>query len=208
MDIVSALTERKIIAIYRGVYGEELSRLAEAAYRGGVRFFEVTFQQEREDCIAATAEAIARLARPGAFIGAGTVLSVAQVDAARDAGASFIVAPNTDPDVIRRAKELGLAAIPGALTPTEILRANALGADFVKLFPSASMGLAYFKDIIAPLRHIRFIMTAGITEENFADYLRLGASGAGISGPFCNAAIGADEIERRARALCAIAEEA
>ena len=146
---------------------------------------------------------------PGIIPGAGTVLSPDQVRAAYEAGAKYIVSPNTDPAVIAETKRLGLISIPGALTPSEIMAAHNAGADLVKLFPTATMGLKYFKDLRAPLSHIGLVVTAGITPDNLGDYLKAGAFAAGISSPLCDkeliAAGDFAEITRRARAFRGIA---
>lgn len=209
-ELLSLLGRDKLIAICRGAEGETLLRLAAAIRDGGIRFIEVTFQQEREDCAELAQRNIKALCGlPGIIPGAGTVLSAAQVRAAYEAGAKYIVSPNTDPAVIAEARRLGLISIPGALTPSEIMAAHNAGADLVKLFPAAAMGLKYFKDLRAPLSHIGLVVTAGVTLDNLGDYLKAGAFAAGISSPLCNkeliAAGGFDEITRRARAFCRIA---
>ena len=161
MTTVDFIEKYKIICICRKIYGEELLALAHALRKGGIRMMEVTFDQADPECIKKTTEAIAMLhAEFGEEmkIGAGTVLSVAQVDAAKAAGAEYIISPNTSLPVIHRTKELGLVSIPGAMTPTEIISAHEEGADFVKLFPTVRLGTAYLKD-----------------------YLDLGMVGAGIS---------------------------
>ena len=111
------ILQEKIIVIVRGTYGEDLLTLSNALYAGGIRFMEVTFDQKDPACLEKTAQAIAMLTsahRGRMSFGAGTVLTEAQVDAAAAAGAKFIISPNTDPDVIRRTKELGLLSIPGS----------------------------------------------------------------------------------------------
>lgn len=205
-DIMAALAREKLIAIFRGVEGEKLKQLTAAVCSGGIRFIEVTFRQELPDCEKRGAEAIRTLcAMPGIIPGAGTVMNKSQVQTALDAGARYIVSPNTDPEVISEAKRLGLMSIPGALTPTEIATAYSLGADAVKLFPAGTMGLKYFKDLRAPLAHIPIVVTAGITEDNVECFLQAGALAAGISSPLCNRRLledgSFDEIERRSRAL-------
>lgn len=213
MNTKQLILEKKIIVIVRGTYGQELLRLSRALYAGGVRLMEVTFDQKDPDCAAKTAGSIELL--NGEYngcmsFGAGTVLSPAQADAAAAAGSAFIISPNTDPAVIRRTKELGLVSIPGAMTPTEILAAHDGGADFVKLFPAATLGLRYVKDILAPISHVKIIATAGITEENFGEFLRCGLAGAGISGRLTDKKLIAagdwDEFTRRAAAFVKIAE--
>ena len=210
LELLSCLRQDKLIAICRGAEGESLLSLAAAIRNGGIRFIEVTFQQEREDCADLARQNIKALCdMPGIIPGAGTVLSPDQVRAAYEAGAKYIVSPNTDPTVIAETKRLGLISIPGALTPSEIMAAHNAGADLVKLFPTATMGLKYFKDLRAPLSHIGLVVTAGITPDNLGDYLKAGAFAAGISSPLCDkeliAAGDFAEITRRARAFRGIA---
>lgn len=209
-ELLSLLRQDKLIAICRGAEGDTLLSLAAAICAGGIRFIEVTFQQEREDCADLARRNIKTLCdMPGIIPGAGTVLSPDQVRAAYEAGAKYIVSPNTDPAVIAETKRLGLVSIPGALTPSEIMAAHNAGADLVKLFPTATMGLKYFKDLRAPLSHIGLVVTAGITPDNLGDYLKAGAFAAGISSPLCDKELMAAgdfaEITRRARAFRGIA---
>lgn len=209
-ELLSLLRQDKLIAICRGAEGDTLLSLAAAICAGGIRFIEVTFQQERDDCADLARQNIKALCgMPGIIPGAGTVLSPDQVRAAYEAGAKYIVSPNTDPAVIAETKRLGLVSIPGALTPSEIMAAHNAGADLVKLFPTATMGLKYFKDLRAPLSHIGLVVTAGITPDNLGDYLKAGAFAAGISSPLCDkeliAAGDFAEITRRARAFRGIA---
>lgn len=212
--VLDLILEKKIITIVRGTYGDDLRKLAHALYDGGIRFMEVTFDQKDPDCIAKTTGAISMLNAEFAgcdfYAGAGTVLTKEQVKAAFDAGASYIISPNTNPEVIRYTKELGLVSIPGAMTPTEILFAHDCGADIVKLFPAATLGLKYVKDILAPISHVAIIATAGITEENFAEFLKLGLKGAGISWRLTDKKLIAagdwEEFTRRAKAFVDIAD--
>lgn len=214
MNVKEFIEEKKVLAIVRGTYGEDLRKLSHALYQGGVRLMEVTFDQGDPDCVRKTTGAISMLRKDfgGELLaGAGTVLSAAQAEEAFQAGAEFILSPNTDPEVIRKTKELGMVSIPGAMTSTEIVRAYQCGADFVKIFPAGTLGIRYLKDILAPLNFIRLIATAGITEENFAEFLDVGCAGAGISGRLTDKqmiAEGAwDEFTRRAEKFTAIAEK-
>lgn len=141
--------------------------------------------------------------------GAGTVLTREQVDAAKDAGAKYIISPNTDEEIIRYTKQLGLVSIPGAMTPSEILAAHDAGADFVKLFPTVYLGLPYLKDIKGPINHVKLLGTGGLTEENLKDYLDMGMAGAGISGRLVDPELRKKNdyaaLSRRAAAFMAIA---
>ena len=200
------ILKNKVIVICRKVYNDELIQLADALYAGNVKMIEVTFDQADPDCIQKTSDALNMLQQryQGAMrFGAGTVLTKEQVQAAADAGAEYIISPNTDPEVIHYTKELGLISIPGAMTPSEIMTAHNLGADVVKLFPAGSLGFQYIKDILAPISHVKLCATGGVTEENWEQYLDLGFSCAGISSRLCDkkciASGNFKEITRRAQ---------
>lgn len=187
MDTLGIIKESKLIAIARGLYGSKLIEASLALYRGGVRAFEVTFEQDKS--IGLTTDAISRLTEnlpADAVIGAGTVLSRSQVDEARNAGARFVISPNTDKAVIELTKQSGMVSIPGAMTPTEIVNAHTYGADIVKLFPAGVLGLEYFKAVRAPLAHIPLAAVAGITINNIRDFYNAGAVAFGISSMLYN----------------------
>lgn len=171
-----------IIAICRKIYGDDLLQLSEALRKGGVTFMEVTFDQADPKAIEKTTSSIEALrkAQPEMYFGAGTVLTIEQVEATHAAGGQFVISPNTDIDVIRHTKKLGMVSIPGAMTPSEIMAAHNAGADFVKLFPCGYLGTRYLKDITAPISHVKLIGTGGITVENFGEFLKAGIVGAGI----------------------------
>jgi 2-dehydro-3-deoxyphosphogluconate aldolase/(4S)-4-hydroxy-2-oxoglutarate aldolase len=214
MTTNACIKENKIIVIVRGTYGQDLLRLSEALQKGGARLMEVTFDQKDPQHLEKTCGAIEMLNQTfhgGMLFGAGTVLTEKQVDAAAQAGAKFMISPNTCPEVIHRTKELNLTSIPGAMTPSEILTAHDCGADFVKLFPAATLGLRYAKDILAPINHVGLIATAGITEENFTEFLHLGFVGAGISGRLTDkkliSACDWEEFTKRMKNFSRIAKE-
>jgi 2-dehydro-3-deoxyphosphogluconate aldolase / (4S)-4-hydroxy-2-oxoglutarate aldolase len=185
IEIKKLIGEYKIIAIVRKIYGENLIKLAQALYAGGIKMLEITFDQADTDCIDKTSNAIALIANEmngKMMLGAGTVLSVTQVDAANAGGAKYIVSPNTDEKVIRYSKQKGLVSIPGAMTPSEMVNAINFGADFVKVFPVSDLGLKYMKSVMSPLNHIKFIATGGVSLDNLADMLNTGFVAAGIGG--------------------------
>ncbi|MDG4785231.1 bifunctional 4-hydroxy-2-oxoglutarate aldolase/2-dehydro-3-deoxy-phosphogluconate aldolase [Micromonospora sp. WMMD1102] len=145
--------------------------LAAALTEGGLRAIEVTFRT------AAAAEAIRLMAqRPDLLVGAGTVLTPAQVDQAAEAGARFVVSPGFSPAVVRHCQERGLPVFPGAATATEIQLALDAGLDTVKFFPAEQLGgVGMVKALAAPFRSVRFIPTGGVHTGNLADYLALPA---------------------------------
>lgn len=173
----------KLIVIVRGIKGEDLIPLAKAMYEGGIRFLEITYSADGSVSDEETAGNIKRLkdAFDGKmYIGAGTVLTEKQAELTKQAGGCFIISPDTNPDVIRRTKELDMLSIPGALTPTEIQLAHRSGADFVKLFPITNLGVEYVKAISAPLSQVKLLAVGGINEQNMTEYCRAGICGFGI----------------------------
>lgn len=141
--------------------------LGAALVRGGLPIAEVTLRSPGAVAV------LARLADRGDVLaGAGTVLSVAQVEAAHDAGARFVVSPGLAADVVRRCQALGLPVLPGVSTATEIMSALALGLDTVKLFPAEAIGgLSTLRALAAAFPAVQFVPTGGITATSASAYL-------------------------------------
>lgn len=190
--MIEALDENKIIAIVRGVEKEKLIPLAEALYAGGIRFMEITYSADGSISDEQTAENIKTLCEyfgERMYIGAGTVLTVKQVELTKTAGGGFIISPDVCEEVIKKTRELGMVSMPGALTPSEIQTAHRAGADFIKLFPITNMGVEYVKAIKAPLSHIKFLAVGGVDVSNMQDYLKAGVCGFGVGGNIINKAM-------------------
>lgn len=188
-EIIQVIEKEKVIAIVRGVKKEPCLKVAEALYAGGIRLMEVPFNAKDPSGDEATADIIATLVKlyeGRMLIGSGTVLNVGQVELTARAGGSYIISPNVNVDVIKRTVELGLVSMPGALTPTEVMTAHEAGAHFAKIFPAGDLGPGYLKAIRAPLSHIRMTAVGGVSEKNFADFLAVGAVGAGVGGNLVN----------------------
>lgn len=117
---------------------------------------------------------------PTLNIGAGTVLEIADLNNAVDAGASFIVTPILNEDVISVAVKNKVPVFPGALTPTEVYKASKMGASMVKLFPATSFGPQYLKELQGPLGQIKLLPTGGISPGNLNEFFSAGASGVGM----------------------------
>lgn len=113
-------------------------------------------------------------------VGAGTVLALEAARRAVDAGASFLVAPHVDPDVVAWAAGRGIPMFPGAATPTEVLAAWRAGAAAVKVFPASSLGAAFVRELRGPLPDIPLVPTGGIAAQNAADYIDAGAVAVGM----------------------------
>lgn len=189
MHVKDEIASRKLIAIVRGLPGEQLEGLARALLAGGISLIEVTFDQAHPELWEQTAQGISMLGQKfaGQIIpGAGTVLTQQQLQMAYNAGAQYIISPNVDVDIIRRTKELGLISLPGAFSPSEIVTAHQAGADFVKVFPVGNLGAAYIKALKAPLSHIQLLAVGGVNEKNAGEFMRAGASGLGVGGNLVN----------------------
>ena len=176
MTSLDQILQHKIVAIVRGCEPERVPDIARALADGGVRLLEITLNSRNAfDVIREVAAKMSdRL-----LVGAGTVLTAGEAEAAIDAGARFILSPGLDPDTIRVTKELGAVSIPGALTATEILTAWRSGADIVKVFP-ASVGASYFRDLRGPLPQIRLMPTGGVNLLNIREFRAAGAVAYGV----------------------------
>ena len=187
--VVEAVRARRVVAIVRGFDADVCLRLAEVYAQNGIGLVELTFDQSRPDGPARTAEAIRALSThfgDDLLVGAGTVLTEGQVVQARDAGAKYIIAPNVDARVIATAVANGLAAMPGAMTPTEIVSAHAAGAAAVKVFPASVLGVPFFKAVTAPLPHIPLMAVGGVGAANAAAFIQAGCIGIGVGGSLVN----------------------
>ena len=183
--LIEEIKEARVIAIVRGAEASKCHDIVEALYRGGIRFVEITYNQSKPENWRETAETIGKLAKAfkgKVHIGAGTVTNVELVEMTYENNGEYIISPDTNINVIKRTKELGMVSMPGALTPTEIKQAYDAGADFVKVFPASDLGPGYIKAIKAPLSNIPLLAVGGINENNIADYLKAGCFGAGVGG--------------------------
>ena len=169
------LLESRVVAILRLRDHGLAVEVAEALARGGVRVLELT--QDDPGALDAL-RAVAAL--PDVVVGAGTVLDPATVPVLAEAGARFIVSPNTDPSVIGAALDAGLDPIPGALTATEVASAIAAGATLVKLFPAGPLGTAYLRALRGPFGDVDFVPTGGIAHDAVAEWLEAGAAAVGL----------------------------
>jgi 2-dehydro-3-deoxyphosphogluconate aldolase/(4S)-4-hydroxy-2-oxoglutarate aldolase len=180
--IPALVREGRAIAIGRGVSAAAAPRIGEALAAGGVLAMELTLNEPEADALAAIEALAARAADLGALVGAGTVLSVDAAQRAIDAGAAFIVSPTTNQELIAWCAARGVPSFPGALSPTEIHAAWAAGASAVKLFPAASVGPSYLKQIAGPFPDIPFVPTGGVSAETATDWMAAGAVAVGMGG--------------------------
>ena len=181
--VVEWILKYQLVAISRGVKPKLMVKTAKALYDGGVRSLEITFNQASDTCIQDTETSIKQVKQAlgdKMCIGAGTVMTIEQAEAAYQAGADFALAPDTNIDVIKKIVKLGMAAVPGALTPTEIAAAYQAGASIVKLFPAGNMGLNYIKSIRGSINHVPLMAVGGVNVENIREFLDNGFTSVGI----------------------------
>lgn len=180
---IEAVAENKVISIVRLPERDTLIPAVEALYKGGIRLIEVTFDRSgkvsREEICSMISE-LTRHFEGRMYIGAGTVTYLCEVEMAINAGASFIISPNCDPEIIKRTRELGAVSIPAAFTPTEIVSALNNGADYIKLFPADQISAGYVKAVTAPISDAKLLAVGGVSTENAGDFMKMGFRGVGV----------------------------
>lgn len=177
-ETLQRIVEIGVVPVVRVRSADVAYRAADALLEGGIAILEITLTIP--NAIAVVRSLASRLGER-ALIGAGTVLSPADVDACVDAGARFIVSPGLDAAVVDAAHRRDVLAIPGVLTPTEVMAALRTGVEIVKIFPCSSMGGAkYVRALRGPLPHARLLPTGGITLATAAEYIQAGAAAIGI----------------------------
>jgi 2-dehydro-3-deoxyphosphogluconate aldolase/(4S)-4-hydroxy-2-oxoglutarate aldolase len=185
MSVVERIRDERIVAVLRR--SRDVDAAVELVRAAGVSLVEITL--DSDDAL----EAIAR--HPGSL--AGTVRTARDVDDAVAAGASAVVSPSFVPEVVERAEALGVPAIAGALTPSEVEAAWSAGAALVKLFPASLGGPAYVRALLAPLRDVPLVATGGVDASNAKEFLDAGAVAVAVG----DALLRPGEAERLVRAV-------
>jgi 2-dehydro-3-deoxyphosphogluconate aldolase/(4S)-4-hydroxy-2-oxoglutarate aldolase len=180
--IPARVIEGRVIAIGRRITAADAPRIGEALVAGGVSVMELTLNEPVDDALAAIESLAAAADDLGALVGAGTVLSIEAAGQAIDAGASFIVMPNTDTELVAWCAARGVPCFPGALSATEIQAAWSAGASAVKLFPAAAVGPSYLKQIAGPFPDIPIVPTGGVSAETAGSWMAAGAVAVGMGG--------------------------
>jgi 2-dehydro-3-deoxyphosphogluconate aldolase/(4S)-4-hydroxy-2-oxoglutarate aldolase len=189
----------RVIAILRGDYTGYFRTIARTLAEAGITAMEVTFNSPgAEQGIREMRSEVG----DGILIGAGTVLNESQAYSAHLTGAQFVVAPNTNMRVVEFCVERDLCVVPGAFTATEVMNAVEMGAHIVKLFPAE---LGYFKAIRAPLNHVPFVATGGVSLDNACEFIKAGALAVGMGshlvGDYVKKDGGIEEMKQRAHKL-------
>jgi len=193
-DLVRIFSEDRLVAVIRTATPEAAELAARAMARAGVRLVEITLT------VPDAYELIAKLATDddfatqGAIVGAGTVLSGAQAEDALLAGAQFLVSPALIPEMLEAARARDAMTMPGTMTPTEMLKAAELGADYIKVYPLATIGGPDFiVNVRRAIQHLPLVATGNVEYDEIPAYFKAGVVGFGIGGPL----IRPDLIERR-----------
>ena len=186
-EVIRQIKETGLVPVVRAASGGEAMRAIDAIKEGGIDVLEITMTVP--GAVRVIEEVAARYGAD-ALVGAGTVLDAETARACILAGAQFVVSPALDLGTIACCRRYGIAVLPGALTPTEVVQAWAAGADFVKIFPAGALGGAsYIKALKAPLPQIELVPTGGVSLKTAADFIKAGASALGV---------GADLVDTKA----------
>jgi len=178
ISLSSIVNEAPIVAIIRRPKVDPV-RCIEHLFQQGIRLVEITMDTSNA---VEVLEYFRSRVPANCLLGAGTVTDVELAEAALGAGASFIVTPNIDLDVIRTVSAQGVPVMPGALTPTEIWTAAKAGADFVKVFPASAVGPRYFRELRGPFAKVPFMASGGVSLENAAEFIKFGVDALGLGG--------------------------
>ena len=188
-----------LVAILRGVVPERVLKIGDVLYAAGFRMIEVPLNSP--DPFASIA-ALAACNRPDWIVGAGTVLTPADVERTQAAGGRLVVAPNCNPEVIRAAVQLGMQVMPGFATATEAFQAIQAGAQDLKLFPACTHGPRHLQALRAVLpTSVRVFPVGGIGVTDIAAWLTAGAAGFGLGSELFRPEYELEEIAQRAADL-------
>jgi 2-dehydro-3-deoxyphosphogluconate aldolase/(4S)-4-hydroxy-2-oxoglutarate aldolase len=201
--VLNALFEACIVGVVRDKEPSRAEQIAIGLLEGGLRAVEVT--ANTPGCFEIVRALASRAKPPLTVVGVGTIKTEEELTRAQACGATFVVSPHTDERLIRRAKSLGLIAIPGAMTPTEILTARNAGADVVKLFPIDTMGGPRFVEMMrGPLPEVPFWVSGGVAFDDIESYVEAGVKLIGLTSALTGGLVGDPQAAARARAERAV----
>ena len=177
-EVIKQIKDTGLIPVVRATSADEAMRAIDAIREGGVSVLEITMTVPGA---VGVIEQLTKKYGSEVLVGAGTVLDAETARTCMLSGARFIVSPALNLETIECCRRYGIAVMPGALTPTEVVQAWTAGADFVKVFPAGALGGAsYLKALKAPLPHIELVPTGGVSLKTAADFIKAGASALGV----------------------------
>ena len=191
----TAFAGAPLMAILRGMGVERSVRLSETAWDLGIDSVEVPLQTDEDE--RALRAVVERAAARGKIVGAGTIITPAQVTVAAEAGAAYLVSPGLDPAVVRAAQDAGIPILPGVATPSEVQLAVSLGLTWLKAFPATWLGSGWFAHIRGPFPQVRFVATGGLGASNVEEFLDAGVRVAAVG----SALEDSSQLERLAAVL-------
>lgn len=199
MSTPKRLRQARVIAVIRGVSADAAVDVSRAVIAGGVHGIEITFTTPD------AGRAISELHDEYGdeiVLGAGTITRPQQAVEAARCGAEFLVSPGFDLELVRAMQATGLAVLPGALTPSEVMAVASAGLDLCKLFPGSLGGPGYLESLRAPFPAMQFIPTGGVSPENLDAWLAAGAFAAGVGASLAPSRLDNDD-QRAAVTECA-----
>ena len=195
-----------LVAILRGLKPEETAATVEVLLDAGLRAIEIPLNSPEPF---KSIEIAVRMAPSDALIGAGTMLTIEDVDRLEEAGGRLFVSPNVDQPVLAHAVSKGMVTLPGVFTPTEALLAARIGATGLKFFPAGALGASGINAIRAVLPpDLMIAAVGGVSDENFADYAKAGIRAFGLGSSLYKPGMSAEDVGRRAKVTVAAYEKA
>jgi 2-dehydro-3-deoxyphosphogluconate aldolase / (4S)-4-hydroxy-2-oxoglutarate aldolase len=177
-EVIKQIKDTGLLPVVRATSADEAMSAIDAIREGGVSVLEITMTVPGA---VGVIEQLTKKYGSDVLVGAGTVLDAETARACMLSGAQFIVSPALNMETIECCRRYGVAVMPGALTPTEVVQAWTAGADLVKVFPAGALGGAsYLKALKAPLPHIELVPTGGVSLKTAADFIKAGASALGV----------------------------
>ncbi|MEF9920162.1 MAG: bifunctional 2-keto-4-hydroxyglutarate aldolase/2-keto-3-deoxy-6-phosphogluconate aldolase [Erysipelotrichaceae bacterium] len=207
-DLLVKLKDNKIVAVIRGDNEEQVMKIVEAVYRGGIKFMEITFTIPNAEIV------IAHLSEKyknndDIIIGAGTCLDIVAARMAISSGAKFVVCPHFDKEIMKLCNTYRISCFPGATTVKDMLECLKYGADVIKLFPGDTFGPKAIKSFKGPLPQADFMPTGGVSVANIKEWLANGAISVGTGGSLTKGAATGDynQVSEEAAKLVGLVKE-
>lgn len=199
-SVLQRIAQHKVISIMRGIEQPYALDTIKALADGGIDVVEVTMNTPGALSIIEAAQTL-----DGIIVGAGTVLDEEMARQAIESGAQFALAPTLDVQMIAYCLTRDILPVPGIFTPTELYTAHKAGAPLIKVFPAASVGPSYIKDLLGPLDGMKLLPVGGVSVENTAAFIKAGSYAVGVGSYLANPALAASgdwkSITARARAF-------